>query len=147
MELTQEIAKRIGSDGGGALIIDYGLNGIVSDSLQVSCNTKSTLSCFLFLASSIHLLLPLLPFAQKVGTVVGPRNWLRKCHLYFSMLNLGLGQTQGRYFFLLDYQVINSKKFYGAYCLINASVSKILSCPPFKFNVMFQLKRKTDYFS
>ncbi|KAK6798689.1 hypothetical protein RDI58_006392 [Solanum bulbocastanum] len=34
MELTQEIAKRIGSDGGGALIIDYGLNGIVSDSLQ-----------------------------------------------------------------------------------------------------------------
>ncbi|KAM3363878.1 protein arginine methyltransferase NDUFAF7, mitochondrial [Capsicum galapagoense] len=34
MDLTQEIAKRIGSDGGGALIIDYGLNGIVSDSLQ-----------------------------------------------------------------------------------------------------------------
>ncbi|KAH0660091.1 hypothetical protein KY290_029651 [Solanum tuberosum] len=34
IELTQEIAKRIGSDGGGALIIDYGLNGIVSDSLQ-----------------------------------------------------------------------------------------------------------------
>ncbi|KAK4346572.1 hypothetical protein RND71_032911 [Anisodus tanguticus] len=34
MYLTQEIAKRIGSDGGGALIIDYGLNGIVSDSLQ-----------------------------------------------------------------------------------------------------------------
>ncbi|KAF5198196.1 arginine methyltransferase NDUFAF7-like protein [Thalictrum thalictroides] len=34
MELTQTIAKRIGTDGGGALIIDYGLNGIVSDSLQ-----------------------------------------------------------------------------------------------------------------
>ncbi|KAF9623800.1 hypothetical protein IFM89_005385 [Coptis chinensis] len=34
MELTSNIAKRIGSDGGGALIIDYGLNGIVSDSLQ-----------------------------------------------------------------------------------------------------------------
>ncbi|KAJ8546080.1 hypothetical protein K7X08_018663 [Anisodus acutangulus] len=34
MYLTQEIAKRIGSDGGGALIIDYGLNEIVSDSLQ-----------------------------------------------------------------------------------------------------------------
>ncbi|XP_009602294.1 uncharacterized protein LOC107816249 [Nicotiana tabacum] len=34
MDLTLEIAKRIGSDGGGALIIDYGLNGIVSDSLQ-----------------------------------------------------------------------------------------------------------------
>ncbi|XP_075494051.1 LOW QUALITY PROTEIN: uncharacterized protein LOC142531712 [Primulina tabacum] len=34
MDLTREIAKRIGSDGGGALIIDYGLDGIVSDSLQ-----------------------------------------------------------------------------------------------------------------
>ena len=35
MDLTQTIAKRIGSDGGAALIIDYGVNGIVSDSLQV----------------------------------------------------------------------------------------------------------------
>ncbi|XP_043706510.1 protein arginine methyltransferase NDUFAF7 homolog, mitochondrial isoform X2 [Telopea speciosissima] len=34
MELTHTIAKRMGSDGGGALIIDYGLNGIVSASLQ-----------------------------------------------------------------------------------------------------------------
>ncbi|XP_028780476.1 protein arginine methyltransferase NDUFAF7, mitochondrial-like [Neltuma alba] len=34
MELTQTIAERISSDGGGALIIDYGLNGVVSDSLQ-----------------------------------------------------------------------------------------------------------------
>ncbi|XP_068648173.1 uncharacterized protein [Aristolochia californica] len=34
MELTHAIAKRIGADGGGALIIDYGLNGVVSDSLQ-----------------------------------------------------------------------------------------------------------------
>ncbi|KAJ4974820.1 hypothetical protein NE237_007994 [Protea cynaroides] len=34
MELTHEIANRISSDGGGALIIDYGLNGIVSASLQ-----------------------------------------------------------------------------------------------------------------
>ncbi|KAL2499988.1 Protein of unknown function (DUF185) [Abeliophyllum distichum] len=34
MDLTQEISKRIGIDGGGALIIDYGLNGIVSNSLQ-----------------------------------------------------------------------------------------------------------------
>ncbi|KAH7846037.1 hypothetical protein Vadar_008984 [Vaccinium darrowii] len=34
MELTQTITKRISSDGGGALIIDYGLNGLVSDSLQ-----------------------------------------------------------------------------------------------------------------
>ncbi|KAJ4900932.1 hypothetical protein Rs2_14883 [Raphanus sativus] len=34
MDLTQEIAKRIGSDGGGALIIDYGMDGIISDSLQ-----------------------------------------------------------------------------------------------------------------
>lgn len=35
MELTQTVADRISSDGGGALIIDYGLNGTVSDSLQV----------------------------------------------------------------------------------------------------------------
>ncbi|KVH92732.1 protein arginine methyltransferase NDUFAF7, mitochondrial [Cynara cardunculus var. scolymus] len=34
MDLTQNIAKRISTDGGGALIIDYGLDGIVSDSLQ-----------------------------------------------------------------------------------------------------------------
>nr|XP_019706624.1 protein arginine methyltransferase NDUFAF7, mitochondrial isoform X5 [Elaeis guineensis] len=34
MELTHQIAKRISSDGGGALIIDYGKNGIISDSLQ-----------------------------------------------------------------------------------------------------------------
>ncbi|KAL5582388.1 hypothetical protein UlMin_014830 [Ulmus minor] len=34
MELTQSIANRISSDGGGALIIDYGLDGVVSDSLQ-----------------------------------------------------------------------------------------------------------------
>ncbi|XP_021758472.1 protein arginine methyltransferase NDUFAF7 homolog, mitochondrial-like isoform X1 [Chenopodium quinoa] len=34
MELTESISKRISSDGGGALIIDYGLNGIISDSLQ-----------------------------------------------------------------------------------------------------------------
>ncbi|GAA0144678.1 hypothetical protein LIER_05063 [Lithospermum erythrorhizon] len=34
IDLTQTIAERISSDGGGALIIDYGLNGLVSDSLQ-----------------------------------------------------------------------------------------------------------------
>ncbi|KAG9154503.1 hypothetical protein Leryth_014961 [Lithospermum erythrorhizon] len=34
IDLTQTIAERIRSDGGGALIIDYGLNGLVSDSLQ-----------------------------------------------------------------------------------------------------------------
>ncbi|CAH9091962.1 unnamed protein product [Cuscuta epithymum] len=34
MDLTRTVADRIGSDGGGALIIDYGLNGIVTDSLQ-----------------------------------------------------------------------------------------------------------------
>lgn len=35
IELTRTIAKRISSDGGGALVIDYGMDGIVSDSLQV----------------------------------------------------------------------------------------------------------------
>lgn len=35
MDLTHTLAKRISTDGGGALIIDYGLNGVVSDSLQV----------------------------------------------------------------------------------------------------------------
>lgn len=35
MDLTQQISKIISSYGGGALIIDYGLNGVVSDSLQV----------------------------------------------------------------------------------------------------------------
>ncbi|KAJ8750185.1 hypothetical protein K2173_014100 [Erythroxylum novogranatense] len=34
MDLTHSIAERISSDGGGALIIDYGVNGLVSDSLQ-----------------------------------------------------------------------------------------------------------------
>ncbi|GAV69810.1 Methyltransf_28 domain-containing protein [Cephalotus follicularis] len=34
MDLTRTIAEKISSDGGGALIIDYGLNGVVSDSLQ-----------------------------------------------------------------------------------------------------------------
>ncbi|KAB1227822.1 NADH dehydrogenase [ubiquinone] complex I, assembly factor 7 [Morella rubra] len=34
MELTQSIANRISSNGGGALIIDYGLNAVISDSLQ-----------------------------------------------------------------------------------------------------------------
>ncbi|CAF2100566.1 unnamed protein product [Brassica rapa] len=32
--LTQEMAKRIGSDGGGAFIINYGKDGIISYSLQ-----------------------------------------------------------------------------------------------------------------
>ncbi|KAK1311870.1 hypothetical protein QJS10_CPA07g00390 [Acorus calamus] len=40
MELTHTIAQRISSDGGGALIIDYGHNGIVSDSLQAIRNHK-----------------------------------------------------------------------------------------------------------
>lgn len=65
MELTQEIAKRIGSDGGGALIIDYGQNGIVSDSLQVSCNTKSSFPTSLVLGSQIHLLLPCFIFIES----------------------------------------------------------------------------------
>ncbi|KAH8483751.1 hypothetical protein H0E87_028243 [Populus deltoides] len=39
MDLTHAIADRISCDGGGALIIDYGLNGVVSDSLQVKTLT------------------------------------------------------------------------------------------------------------
>ncbi|CAN0857646.1 Protein arginine methyltransferase NDUFAF7 homolog, mitochondrial [Linum grandiflorum] len=34
IDLTHSIAQRISSDGGAALIIDYGLDGVVSDSLQ-----------------------------------------------------------------------------------------------------------------
>ncbi|CAN1153118.1 Protein arginine methyltransferase NDUFAF7 homolog, mitochondrial [Linum perenne] len=34
IDLTHSIAQRISSDGGAALIIDYGQNGVVSDSLQ-----------------------------------------------------------------------------------------------------------------
>ncbi|XP_078168991.1 NADH dehydrogenase ubiquinone complex I, assembly factor-like protein (DUF185) isoform X2 [Carex rostrata] len=34
MDLTCQIAKRIDTDGGGALIIDYGKDGLISDSLQ-----------------------------------------------------------------------------------------------------------------
>lgn len=37
MELTHQIAKRISLDGGGALIVDYGKDGLISDSLQVKC--------------------------------------------------------------------------------------------------------------
>jgi NADH dehydrogenase [ubiquinone] 1 alpha subcomplex assembly factor 7 len=40
MDLTRQIAKRIDSDGGGALIIDYGKDGLISDSLQVSLLRK-----------------------------------------------------------------------------------------------------------
>ncbi|KAI3662670.1 hypothetical protein L6452_29867 [Arctium lappa] len=35
MDLTQNVAKRISTNGGGALIIDYGLDGIVSDNLHM----------------------------------------------------------------------------------------------------------------
>lgn len=72
MELTQEIAKRIGSDGGGALIIDYGLNGIVSDSLQVSCNKCSF--PYLLLGSQINLLLPCFIFIES-GNSGWTKNW------------------------------------------------------------------------
>lgn len=44
MDLTKEIAKRIGSDGGGALIIDYGKDGIILDSLQVCVLKKNALT-------------------------------------------------------------------------------------------------------
>ena len=55
MELTQTIADRISSDGGGALIIDYGLNGVVSDSLQV---------CYL----AVSFLLYCFPLYQRMNT-------------------------------------------------------------------------------
>ena len=35
IKITADIAKRVGEDGGGALIVDYGDDSIVSDSLQV----------------------------------------------------------------------------------------------------------------
>lgn len=35
LKLTHEIAKRVGEDGGGALIIDYGEDKLIADSLQV----------------------------------------------------------------------------------------------------------------
>jgi NADH dehydrogenase [ubiquinone] 1 alpha subcomplex assembly factor 7 len=38
LKLTAEIARRVGEDGGGALV-DYGDNVIVSDSLQVSATS------------------------------------------------------------------------------------------------------------
>lgn len=40
MDLTRQIAKRIDTDGGGALIIDYGKDGLISDSLQVPLYNK-----------------------------------------------------------------------------------------------------------
>ncbi len=36
LKLTAEIARRVGEDGGGALVVDYGEDVMVSDSLQVS---------------------------------------------------------------------------------------------------------------
>lgn len=39
MKVTAEIAKRVGEDGGGALIVDYGDDKLVSDSLQV-CHSE-----------------------------------------------------------------------------------------------------------
>ena len=35
MTMAHEIAKRVGKDGGGALVIDYGEDKMISDSLQV----------------------------------------------------------------------------------------------------------------
>lgn len=59
MELTGAMAKRIGSDGGGALIIDYGLNGVVTDSLQVwSLNVPYFVQFFFFFWVIEMLLMP-----------------------------------------------------------------------------------------
>lgn len=48
MDLTRQIAKRIDSDGGGALIIDYGKDGLISDSLQVPSPKKKLRSIHKF---------------------------------------------------------------------------------------------------
>lgn len=54
MELTSHIAKRISSDGGGALIIDYGKNEIISDSLQVRLISPSV-AFYLEIFKSWHM--------------------------------------------------------------------------------------------
>ncbi len=39
LKLTAEILQRVGEDGGGALVVDYGDNVMVSNSLQVSATS------------------------------------------------------------------------------------------------------------
>jgi hypothetical protein len=46
MKVTAEIAKRVGEDGGGALIVDYGDDKLVSDSLQVFLQTTFLHECY-----------------------------------------------------------------------------------------------------
>jgi len=65
MELTESICKRIGSDGGGALIIDYGLDGVVSDSLQVQISYVNPLLMFLSLYVMIFLPAFIIPCALR----------------------------------------------------------------------------------
>ena len=36
-KFATEIARRVADDGGGALIIDYGEDGVIEESLQVGC--------------------------------------------------------------------------------------------------------------
>ena len=43
MKVTAEIAKRVGEDGGGALIVDYGDDKIIADSLQVCLRSSKSL--------------------------------------------------------------------------------------------------------
>lgn len=57
MDLTQTIVERISSDGGGALIIDYGSDGVVSDSLQVYHISLLIVKSYNFLGSSFYRVL------------------------------------------------------------------------------------------
>ena len=54
LKITQEIGKRVGEDGGGALVIDYGEDKLISDSLQVSCHIQIIIVTFM-MNQGLHL--------------------------------------------------------------------------------------------